>query len=413
MISMDNNLPDHAFTVGELTTYIQDLLVNDPQLRQVWVTGEVSGVPTNHSSGLFFKLQDSHSRALIEAVIWRSQFVNFDDLPEKGQKLLVVGTVRLYPAKGQYQLQVWYSLPLGEGLESLRLQRLSQRLQNEGLFSLERKRPLPVHPQIIAVVTSSQAAAWTDIQKALKNRYPGLKILFSPAIVQGEQAAISIVEAINRVNEDGRAEVLILARGGGATEDLQCFNDERVVRAIANCAIPVITGIGHERDETLADLVADCRASTPTAAATMAVPSLMELYQKHRLRIKYLQQIVQQQLHKAENQLQTLHHRLKSVPLQGELSQKLQLLKQQKMRLIQATKTQLMQKQQDYMSLREKLMILDPKSVLKRGYAVVRQPNGYLVRSTANLISGQQLSIEFGDSQIRVEVIEVLPGSEI
>ena len=187
-------------------------------------------------------------------------------------------------------------LPLGEGLQALRLQRLKQRLSAEGLFDLERKQALPTHPQTIAVVTSATAAAWGDIQKTLLSRYPGVLVLLSPATFQGETAPNSIERAIERVIIDGRAEVLILARGGGATEDLSCFNSEIVVRAIAECPIPIVIGIGHERDESLADLAADIRATTPTAAAMIVVPDLEDLVDDRLDRIDRVRASIQRVL---------------------------------------------------------------------------------------------------------------------
>jgi exodeoxyribonuclease VII large subunit len=182
---------------------------------------------------------------------------------------LAFGKIVVYAPHGKYQFQVQQVLPLGEGLQALRLEKLRQRLSQEGLFDRGRKKSLPVHPQTIAVITSPTAAAWGDIQRMLLSRYLGLLVLLSPATVQGESAPHSIERAIDRVVVDGRAEVVILARGGGASEDLSCFNSEIVVRAIAECPIPVVTGIGHERDESLADLAADIRASTPTSEATL------------------------------------------------------------------------------------------------------------------------------------------------
>jgi YD repeat-containing protein len=177
-------------------------------------------------------------------------------------------------------------LPMGEGLQALKLQKLKQRLSAEGLFDRERKRSLPTQPQIIAVVSSPTAAAWGDIRRTLLSRYPGVLVLLSPATVQGETAPQSIERAIDRVVIDGRAEVLILARGGGAVEDLSCFNSEIVVRAISECSIPVVTGIGHERDESLADLVADVRMATPTAAAAIVVPAQEDLADEHYARVE-------------------------------------------------------------------------------------------------------------------------------
>ncbi len=212
-------------------------------------------------------------------------------------------------------------LPAGEGLQALRYRQLKARLAAEGLFDVERKRPLPTYPQTLAVVTSTQAAAWGDIQRTLAQRSPGMKVLLSPATVQGPQAPASIAKAIARVAADGRADVLLLARGGGAVEDLACFDDERVVMAIATSPIPVITGIGHQRDESLADLVADTCAHTPTAAAEQVVPSLDELYQEQVNYLQRLGQVVAGRLQTAQEQVRSLESRLQRQRVDRQLAQ--------------------------------------------------------------------------------------------
>lgn len=414
---IDSSAPDTALSVAGLTAYIQVLLEHDRTLRQVWVTGEVSST-NHHRRGLFFTLQDPDTKAAISCVIWSSQLEKLVQMPIQGEQLIVLGSIRLYPQRGQYQLTVWQTLPAGEGLQALRYRQLRNRLEAEGLFALERKRSLPTHPQVIAVVTSPSAAAWGDIQKTLKERYPGLHVLFSPAVVQGEQAPASIVVAIERVEADNRAEVLILARGGGAVEELACFNDERVVRAIANCAIPVITGIGHQRDESLADLVADTCVHTPTAAAEQVVPEISELYHEHQQRIIALHEAVFQRSQIAHNQVQKLQNRLRHLRLDRQIQQEKQVLDWQRQKLIQLTTQRFQRASQHCQLLQSKLATLDPKSVLKRGYAVVRQQNGAnhesgkpfwgIARSTAGLERGQDLLIQLSQGQVKVEVKEVL-----
>ncbi len=322
---MNFEFPETALSVAGITNYIQSLLEEDQILRQVWVTGEVSSA-NHHRSGLFFTLQDPDGTAGIKCVIWNSQAAKLMQIPTVGEQIIILGSIRLYPQRGEYQLSVWQALPAGAGLQALRYQQLRDRLLAEGLFDPQKKRPLPLHPQTIAVVTSPTAAAWGDIQKTLKHRYPGLHLLFSPATVQGEQAPESIVKAIARVEKDGRAEVLILSRGGGAVEELACFNDERVVRAIAECSIPVITGIGHQRDESLVDLVADICVHTPTAAAEIVVPALSELYAQHQQRIDALYDAVYEVKVTTENQLQVLRNRLQRLGLDRQVKQEMQKL---------------------------------------------------------------------------------------
>lgn len=284
-------------------------------------------------------------------------------------------------------------------------------MEAEGLFDPQRKRSLPAHPKIIAVVTSPTAAAWGDIQKTLKYRYPGLHVLFSPAQVQGEAAPDSIVTAIERVERDGRAEVLILARGGGAVEDLSCFNDERVVRAIVQCSIPVITGIGHQRDESLADLAADFSVHTPTAAAEQVVPQLNDLIIEHQERIAALHEAVNYHLEAAETQLEQLQNRLRRLRLDRQIEQQTQSLTWLRQRLIQSTNQRLEKADRHYQLLQEKLATLDPKAVLKRGYAVARQPNGNIARSADNLRIGEELLIQLSEGEIKVKIIDILSNN--
>ncbi len=403
-------MPEAALSVAGLTDYIQELLEQDDQLRQVWVTGEVSSA-NRHRSGLFFTLQDPDSKASIQCVVWSSQLSKLLQVPVSGEQLIILGSLRVYPQRGQYQLSVWQALPAGEGLQALRYRQLRNRLEAEGLFDEERKRSLPTHPEIISVVTSPQAAAWGDIQRTLRRRYPGLQVLLSPAQVQGELAPASIVAAIKRVERDGRAQLLILSRGGGASEDLACFNDERVVRAIAECPIPVLTGIGHQRDESLADLVADVCAHTPTAAAELAVPELVTLYAEHQERKHTLNEAVSQVFKSSHNQLQRLEDRIRRLPLSLRLQQEEQAIAWKRQQLLQATSRHLQQATQHCQMLRQKLATLDPESVLQRGYAVVRSADGTIARSAANLVPGQVLQIQLGQGQIKVKVTKILDSN--
>jgi len=403
--TFESQLEEAVVSVAGLTSYIQLLLEHDEVLRQVWVVGEVSSL-NHHPKGVFLTLQDPETKAEIKCVAWNSQLSGLAQLPMQGEQIVVLGSIRLYPQRGQYQLTIWQVLPAGEGLLALRLRQLRDRLAAEGLFDPDRKRTLPAHPQGIAVVTSPTAAAWGDIQKTLKRRYPGLFVLFSPATVQGEQAPTSIVKAIDRVERDGRAEVVVLTRGGGAVEELACFNDERVVRAVAECSIPVITGIGHQRDETLTDLVADACAHTPTAAAELVVPDLAVVYAEHRQRIETLQAAVQQQLDIAGDRYYSLSSRLGRLRLDREIQREIEFLRWKKQQLIQVTQQRSQKARQHCHLLGQKLASLDPHAVLKRGYAVVRQENGAIARSAAELAPGQELLIQLSQGKIKVKVIK-------
>lgn len=399
-------VPPAVLSVAGLNSYIQSLLEEDPELLQVWVTGEVSSA-SSHRSGLFFTLQDPDARAALRCVVWNTQQESLAMVPVPGEQVIVLGRIRLYPQRGEYQLVVWQSLPAGEGLLALRYRQLRDRLAAEGLFDSARKRALPSHPQTIAVVTSSQAAAWGDIQRTLRSRYPGLQVLLSTAIVQGAQAPTSIVSAIQRVSRDGRAQVLLLSRGGGASEDMACFNDERVVRAIAECPIPVITGIGHDRDESLADLVADVCAHTPTAAAQQIVPDLLELQLQHDERVRTLVSVLAICFNQAKENLQQQRLRLQRLPLALYLSQERRELARLQQRLVQVSKQKVQHQQVHQQLLTQKLYSLNPQTILQRGYAVVRQRGGALVRRASTLQPGQELDIQLASGQVKVRITEI------
>jgi exodeoxyribonuclease VII large subunit len=397
-------------SIDALTDHIAQALTNTPELRHVWVSGEVSSA-SFHPSGIYFTLKDLQGRSSLPAVVWKSQVPELEEKPQVGTQVLAFGKISVYAPHGKYQFQVQQILPLGEGLQALRLQRLKQQLSAEGLFDLERKQPLPVHPRTIAVVTAPTAAAWGDIQRVLLSRYPGVKVLLSPATVQGNAAPQSIAQAIDRVLADGRAEVLILARGGGATEDLSCFDSEVVARAVADCALPVVTGIGHERDESLADLAADVRSATPTAAASIVVPALGDLVEEHLARVDRLRVAVQRKVDVQRCELVALRSRFERVRPDKLVAVEIDRLAGLRRRLRFAVVGRLEIARQEQLRLQERSQALDPSLVLKRGYAVVRRENQEVVRDGDGLVVGEELSVQFGTGKtIKVRVIDDCEG---
>lgn len=399
MSSLFVELPDVALSVAGITDYIQELLEQDPQLHRIWVVGEVTSA-SDRGGHIFFTLQDTEGTATIQAVIWRSQRTKLVTLPVAGEQFFLLGQVRVYPSRGQYQLNALQLLPAGEGIQALRRCQLYQRLAAEGLFDDEAKRPLPLYPNRIAVVTSPQAAAWGDIQQTLRQRQPGLEVLLSPAIVQGEQAPRSIARAIDRVVGDRRAEVMIVARGGGAREDLDAFDDEQVVRAISTSPIPVITGIGHKRDETLADLAADVCAHTPTAAAEHAVPHLLELWNEHDARRQALKGALQSAVQMQYEQVADLRRRLEYLQLDRKLQQEWQRLRWQKQQLRQHGVYRLQSAQQRCRHLAQTLESLNPESVLRRGYAVVRGAGDRTIEAAPECQAGDTIRVQFATSSL-------------
>lgn len=402
--------PRSPLSVAGLVDYIRSGVEADPNLQQVAVVGEVSSTKP-HPKGLFFNLSDPEQKATISCVTWRSQWPRLTTLPTLGEQVLVQGTVTVYPQRSSYQLTVWQVFPLGDGLKAWRYRQLKQRLEAEGLFDPQTKQGLPALAQTIAVVSSPQAAAWGDIQRSLQQHHPGLQVLFSPATVQGEAAPDSIVGAIQRVVRDGRAQVLILARGGGASEDLECFDDERVVRAVADCPIPVITGIGHQRDESLADLAADLCAHTPTAAALAAVPALADLISAHRQRGDRLIDLITTVLVEHQSHLALVQQRLRRLRLDQRLDQYQAYLGQLRGRLSHGVQIELRQVQNRCTALGDRLRALDPAIVLRRGYALVRDQQGRVVIDATTVDPQATLSVELTQGRLTVQVIAIHPST--
>ncbi|MDE5084742.1 MAG: exodeoxyribonuclease VII large subunit [Trichodesmium sp. St18_bin1] len=387
---MSGNIPEQfiekpPISVAGITFYIKEILEQDYQLQQISVIGEVSSTNLN-SGSLYFTLSESDNSASIPCAIWRNTLQNIHHQPQKGEQIIVTGTISFYLPRGNYKLIVNTVYLAGEGIQNLRYLQLRSRLKAEGLFDQKNKRTLPKFPKTLAVVTSDNAAAWGDIKRTIKQRYPLVKILLSPTLVQGEFAPITIVEAIQRVELDGRAEVIILARGGGAIEDLSCFNDERVIRVIADCKIPIITGIGHQRDETLTDLVADYSAHTPTAAAEKVVPNQNQLYDEYYQIVARIIDALRTRLNEEKANLKSLKNRLKNIP-QTSISLDKAIVK--------------------YQILKQKLTALNPRAVLSRGYAVVQKTDGKLVNSTTDLSKDQELIIQLNSGKVKVKIMDL------
>lgn len=393
-----------VLSVAGLTDYLKALIEEDEQLAAIAVFGEVSSA-NQSGSGLFFTLRDPDTDAKLNAVIWRYLMAQQPVLPQPGQQILVLGKLQVYAPRSDYKIIADRVLPLGDGLQALKRQQLSDRLQTEGLFDADRKRPLPSHPQIIGVISSPQAAAWGDIQRTIAQRYPGLQIMFSPAIVQGDLAPASIVQAFARLKRDGRSQVTILARGGGSKEDLAAFDDERIIRAIVESPVPVVTGIGHQRDESLADRVADWCAHTPTAAAERVVPNLADLVSDLQGYRSRLYRSCQTQLDRQRQHLDRLNSASIAQPIQQRLDRERLRLNDLSERLRRALKTRLDRDQRQCEALGDRLAAIDPRAVLRRGYALVRDASGAIVRSAQTVTSGDRLAIEIGETVVQVEVV--------
>lgn len=298
-------------SVQALSKYIKRKFDADPHLRNVFVKGELSNVKNHPSGHIYFTLKDDKSR--IQSAMFRSSAAQLKFRPENGMNVLITGDVTVYETTGNYQLYVQSMQPDGVGALYLAYEQLKESLEKEGLFEARWKSPLPTFPQKIGVVTAQSGAAIQDICSTIERRYPLAEIILFPAVVQGPQAAPSIVQSIEQAEAYGSIDVLIVGRGGGSIEDLWAFNEETVARAIFTCRIPIISAVGHETDTTIADFVSDRRAPTPTAAAEMAVPARDELFERVLDRKRALYNSLSNQIKHERKRLTTLQT---SYPLQ-------------------------------------------------------------------------------------------------
>lgn len=392
-----------AFTVSQLTAHIKRLLESDRSLRGLWLEGEISNFKRHAPSGhCYFTLKDSG--ASIPCVMWRAAAQQLRRLPVDGEQVLVYGHVSVYEAQGKYQFYADLLQPAGLGQLYQELEALKLRLAAEGLFDQERKRPLPRWPRRIGIVTSPQAAALRDILRTLTARYPLVEVLLAPTAVQGVEAPAQIVAAIERLNAYARQvqpiDLILLARGGGSIEELWAFNDERVVRAVATSALPVISGVGHETDFTLADLAADVRAPTPTGAAAMAVPDRLELANQVRLLHQQLTRAMLNHLRVERRRLQLAQRSLRRESPRSQLASRRQRVDELSQRAVRLMRHRLALRRVELTGLRARLAALDAQAVLARGYAIVLQSDtGVIVSKTAQAQPGDRLRIRVSDGE--------------
>ena len=387
-----------ALTVSEITECIKRLLDEYPPLQDLWVEGEVSNCVTSSAGHMYFTLKDAGAQ--LRCVLWRSRVPCLEHLPADGEAVVAHGHIAIYKVRGTYQFYIDQVRRAGTGDLFLQFQLLKDKLQQEGLFAEERKRPLPPFPRLVGVVTSPTGAAIRDILHVLGRRYPLAEVLLAPTAVQGDDAPPQIVAAIKALNHHGKADVVIVARGGGSLEDLWAFNDERVARAIAASRIPVISGVGHETDYSISDFVADVRAPTPSAAAELAVPD------QAALRTQLLQHrdslAAESSRFIAENRRRADHssallRRASPRPLVDRWRQNLDEIRERMTRLLEHRSALL---REQLSSMRLRLQTLNPQETLERGYAIVlRADTGTVVTRTAQVTAGDAIDVRVSDGR--------------
>lgn len=391
-------------SVTALNQYVKGLLDRDRLLSQVLVRSEISNYKVYPSGHHYFSLKDAESS--IRCVMFRREAASLRFRPENGMKVVVSGRVSVFPRDGVYQLYCNHMMPDGMGELAYAFEQLKNRLHKEGLFDPARKKPLPAYPHTIALITSPAGAAVRDMIRILGARWPMAKVLVVPVRVQGEGAAQEIAQALDLVNTGQMADLILTGRGGGSMEDLWAFNDERVARAIYASEIPVISAVGHEPDVTIADFVADRRASTPSNAAEIAVPDMAELLQRLDSFRSRMAQGTLNGLERQERRLKALaEKRVLTDPLAFVQDKRLQLdYVQQK--LLTAANTQWQEEQRRFAALAAKLDALSPLKVLGRGYAMARTEDGAVLRTAAQVQSGDTIHLRLAQGGLRCTVTE-------
>ena len=401
--------PKNVLKVSQLTTYLRQLLEDDPILQDVWVEGEISNFARPSSGHLYFTLKDGD--AAIRCVMWRNAAQRMTFAPREGLAVQAHGSMGVYEASGQVQLYVDTLTPAGEGALFQEFLRLKAKLEAEGLFEEELKRELPWLPKVIGIVTSPTGAALQDMLNTLRRRYPVAEVVLSPTPVQGIDAPAGIVAALERLNREVNPDVILIGRGGGSIEDLWAFNDEEVARAVAASEAPIISGVGHETDFTLTDFAADRRAPTPTAAAELATPDraellgvIAELENRHRT-------LLRESLVALGWEVAQWTNTLERHSPQYRVDNYRQRLDEVQLRLDRSIRSNIDRAKLTLAHLTQSLHSLSPMAVLNRGYAIVtREEDGQVVKESSQVAVDENIHIRVSQGNLSARISKIDPG---
>ena len=418
-------MDDVILEVSDLNEYARSILANDSILRHVRLRGEISNFKRHSSGHWYFTLKDERCR--IACVMFRQNAMNMSIRPEDGMRVIATGSVSIYPEAGTYQLYAEAMRPEGKGTLFQQFEALKAKLAAQGLFDQSRKRPLPLRPRKIAIVTARTGAVLQDIRRVSGARDPGIPLVLLPVKVQGEGAAEEIAKAIAKAGTLTQVDVLIIGRGGGSMEDLWAFNEEKVARAIAACPVPVISAVGHETDFTISDFVADARASTPSNAAEMAVPDRREMLEALRMQKQRLLKQTENAVQRKRIQLLNLSRRLEGQQPEKRINRIMQQLEgcrqrlqkelenqitsyapeiaMKKIRLDHAMDSALHRKQVRLEQAKTSLTMMDPARVMNRGYAMAVDATGKLITSVG-AVDQHPFTLRFHDGSVNVKRIE-------
>jgi len=389
-------------SVGQLNEAISSLI--NSSFDTVWVRGEISNFKSYPSGHWYFKLKDEQSQ--INGVMFKGRNFSVDFQPRDGDQVEVAAQVGFYTARGDMQLTVQQMRKAGAGALYEAFMKLKAKLEKEGLFDSGRKKEIPIHPKAIGIVTSTQAAALKDVLSTLARRASHIPVVIYPSPVQGADAAPGMIQALKNAQMDAQVEVILLVRGGGSIEDLWAFNDQQLAYAIAECAIPIISGVGHETDFTIADFVADLRAPTPTAAAEIASPDRIELLRNVQAYADFMQRIMNQKLEREAQRIDQLSLRLQhAIPNPKEMRQRQNQLQERLKRAWQEKIRYWRQEQEHYLF---QIEALNPQRTLERGYSLILDGNK-AVRDPKELKTSKEFTIAMAHGQVLVTLKDVSP----
>lgn len=394
-----------VLTVSQLNNYIKSVMDGDVNLAGVFIEGEISNFKNHFSSGhLYFSLKDEDS--VVKCVMFRGAASRLKFRPEDSMRVICCGKVTCYPRDGQYQLYVEDMQPVGIGSLALAYEQLKKKLAAEGLFDISSKRPISKNPKRIAVITSETGAAVQDIISVISRRNAGVEIILCPVIVQGDLAAESMINALEKVYSVEGIDTIIIGRGGGSFEDLFCFNDENLIRKIYESPIPVISAVGHETDVTLCDLVADLRAPTPSAAAELAVPDIKEIAVKIEFLKGRLSQLIDLKLNLEFERLDKCISGYLFEKPQNIIDVKYEKLFSILNRFNSSAKSSYIVAENKFSKLLGTMEALNPASIMSRGYSVVKK-DGSVISDSSQLNIGDKILLEFSNGVAVCNVLEV------
>lgn len=397
-----------ALKVSEVNSYIKRLLLTDMILSNISVEGEISNFKHHYSGHMYFNLKDKKGK--IKSVMFKSDNVNLNFIPSEGMKVIATGYISLYEREGEYQLYIRFLKESGQGDLYKKFEKLKRKLEKEGLFLEENKKPIPFMPKNIGVVTSSTGAAIRDIITIINRRCPICNIIVYPSLVQGENAPKNICEGLRYLDNRGDIDTIITGRGGGSIEELFAFNDEEVARTIHNIKTPIISAVGHETDFTIADFVSDLRAATPSAAAELAVPDIKNLFYDIDNKYNKLLRHVSKQINEYKMELKHLSDGIKYFSPINNLKNKKQKLDIILKDLLYLKDRTMKVKKFDLLEMKGKLDLLDPVLALKKGCGILVDKNNNLIKSISDLDRDDKIEIFLRDGKIEATINNIEMG---